>query len=133
MPDPIVVRDPEVCGGVPTIRGTRIMVWIIQQRLENPRERWSDVIRDYPSLSTLTTEEKNQIVMYPSCSRSWPCASVTVRLASGEGAIYVDDQGTDTIEVNPADIPALIVALTEAHAAYERWEAAVREWEAEHA
>ena len=52
-----IVADPEICHGVPTFRGTRIMVW---QVIEMVAERvpWEEIVRQWRgSLSLESIEE----------------------------------------------------------------------------
>jgi uncharacterized protein (DUF433 family) len=41
-----VVADPEICGGQPTFKGTRIMVWNILEQLEDGLT-WSEIGREW--------------------------------------------------------------------------------------
>lgn len=47
---PYVVRNPEICGGSPTIAGTRITVRLIASMLKYG-DSPEDILRDYPHLS----------------------------------------------------------------------------------
>ena len=42
-----VVADPEICGGQPTFKGTRIMVWIVLEQLDRGRT-WDEIVREWP-------------------------------------------------------------------------------------
>ena len=42
-----VTRNPEVCGGVPCVRGTRMMVWVILDLLGAGMTA-EEVVADYP-------------------------------------------------------------------------------------
>jgi Uncharacterized conserved protein len=44
-----IVIDPNICHGAPTIRGTRIMVWMILEYLSNG-ESVDDVLAVYPGI-----------------------------------------------------------------------------------
>jgi uncharacterized protein (DUF433 family) len=46
-----IVRDPQVCGGEPTIRGTRITLRTVLASLSDG-DSIEDIVRDYPTLST---------------------------------------------------------------------------------
>jgi uncharacterized protein (DUF433 family) len=41
--------DPRVCGGKPVIKGTRIPVSVILERISE-NESWEDILRAYPEL-----------------------------------------------------------------------------------
>jgi len=41
-----IVADPKICGGQPTFTGTRIMVWIVLEQLEDGMT-WDQVIREW--------------------------------------------------------------------------------------
>lgn len=122
MPEPIVVRDPEVCGGVPCIRGTRLTVDAVQAWVDHAG--WDETRRQYPwQLRKLTEAEQREIMGFPRLP-SEP------RSAGDDHDVDVSPYGAGIdgcLFVRPADIPA----LTEAHASYERWESEVAEWEAE--
>ena len=45
-----IVVDPKICGGEPTVRGTRIPVSLVLQMLEGG-DSIDDILRGYPSLS----------------------------------------------------------------------------------
>ncbi len=49
MPDRIEI-DPRVCGGKPIIKGTRIPVTVILDRLAGD-EGWGTILEDYPELT----------------------------------------------------------------------------------
>ena len=40
-----IVSDPEICHGQPTFKGTRIMVWIVLEQLEEGLT-WSEIVRE---------------------------------------------------------------------------------------
>ncbi len=44
-----IVVDPEVMDGVPTIKGTRIPVYVVLEMLEEGLS-FEDILREYPSL-----------------------------------------------------------------------------------
>ena len=41
-----IVADPKICGGQPTFKGTRIMVWIVLEQLERGMT-WSEVMGEW--------------------------------------------------------------------------------------
>lgn len=41
-----IVADPEICGGQPTFKGTRIMVWIVLEQLEDGLS-WDEIIGEW--------------------------------------------------------------------------------------
>ena len=41
-----IVADPEICGGQPTFKGTRIMVWIVLEQLEDGMT-WTQITREW--------------------------------------------------------------------------------------
>ena len=41
------MADPEVCGGQPTFKGTRIMVWIVLEQLDRGLT-WDEILREWP-------------------------------------------------------------------------------------
>lgn len=45
-----IVADTEICGGVPTFKGTRVMVWQVLEMLEGGMSV-SEIIEDFPSLT----------------------------------------------------------------------------------
>lgn len=45
-----IVQDPEIMGGVPVVRGTRVPVYVILESIEAGYSH-DDILRDYPSLS----------------------------------------------------------------------------------
>lgn len=53
--DRLIVEDPEILGGAPTIRGTRIGVHSILGRL-NGGDTLEDLLEDYPSLTREAVE-----------------------------------------------------------------------------
>jgi uncharacterized protein (DUF433 family) len=55
-----IVRDPEICGGDPTIKGTRVLVTVI---LDYIREgaTFDEILDDFP---TITVEDIKAIIDY---------------------------------------------------------------------
>lgn len=45
-----IVADPEICGGKPTFKGTRVMVWQILEMLA-AGETVDEIIEDFPSIT----------------------------------------------------------------------------------
>jgi len=41
-----IVADPKICGGQPTFRGTRIMVWIVLEQLDRGLT-WAEISREW--------------------------------------------------------------------------------------
>jgi uncharacterized protein (DUF433 family) len=41
-----IVADPEICGGQPTFKGTRIMVWIVLEQLEDGMS-WDEIAGEW--------------------------------------------------------------------------------------
>jgi uncharacterized protein (DUF433 family) len=42
-----IVADPGICGGQPTFKGTRIMVWIVLEQLEDGMS-WDEILQEWP-------------------------------------------------------------------------------------
>jgi len=62
-----IVVDPEVMDGVPTIKGTRIPVYVVLEMLEEGLS-FEDILREYPSL---TREKIKAAIHYAAeCSAS---------------------------------------------------------------
>src|SRR5437870_8107849 len=43
----LIVADPKICGGQPTFKGTRIMVWIVLDQLDRGLS-WDEIVREWP-------------------------------------------------------------------------------------
>jgi uncharacterized protein (DUF433 family) len=41
-----IVADPGICGGQPTFKGTRIMVWIVLEQLEDGMS-WDEIVGEW--------------------------------------------------------------------------------------
>ena len=41
-----IVADPEICGGQPTFKGTRIMVWVVLEQLEDGLS-WANIVAEW--------------------------------------------------------------------------------------
>ncbi len=41
-----IVADPGICGGQPTFKGTRIMVWIVLEQLDRGLT-WEEIVREW--------------------------------------------------------------------------------------
>ena len=46
-----IVSDPEIMGGVPVVRGTRVPVYVVLEGLE-AGQTCEDLLREYPALTT---------------------------------------------------------------------------------
>ncbi|MHA1356324.1 MAG: DUF433 domain-containing protein, partial [Candidatus Heimdallarchaeota archaeon] len=55
-----IVRDPEICGGQPTIKGTRVLVTVILDCLKEGIS-FNDILESYPSI---TREDIQEIITY---------------------------------------------------------------------
>ena len=55
-----IVRNPEICGGQPTIRGTRVLVLDILDWIKEG-ETFSAIMKNFPSISK---EDIQEIVQY---------------------------------------------------------------------
>jgi len=49
MSDDLIISDPEIMGGTPCIRGTRITVYAIAARMKT--ERADELLADYPYIT----------------------------------------------------------------------------------
>ena len=50
MPNEVIVRDPDLLGGTPVFRGTRVPVRILIEHLE-AGDRLDDFLESYPTVS----------------------------------------------------------------------------------
>src|SRR5206468_10016098 len=41
-----IVADPKICGGQPTFKGTRIMVWLVLEQLEQGM-KWDEIVGEW--------------------------------------------------------------------------------------
>jgi uncharacterized protein (DUF433 family) len=41
-----IVSDPKICGGQPTFKGTRIIVWIVLEQLDRGLT-WQEIVREW--------------------------------------------------------------------------------------
>lgn len=55
-----IVRDPEICGGQPTIKGTRVLVLDILDWLKEG-ESFEEILENFPSI---TREDIQEILAY---------------------------------------------------------------------
>lgn len=55
-----IVRDPEICGGQPTIKGTRVLVLDILDWLKEG-ETFEEILENFPSI---TREDIQEILAY---------------------------------------------------------------------
>lgn len=53
--DPMIAEDPEILGGTPVIRGTRVSVYAVLGRL-NGGDAVDDILEDHPILSREAVE-----------------------------------------------------------------------------
>ena len=51
-----IVRDPEICGGQPTIKGTRVLVLDILDWLEEGKS-FEEILENFPSLTRTDIQE----------------------------------------------------------------------------
>ena len=75
-----IIRDLEICGGQPTIKGTRVLVLDILDWLEEGRS-FEEILENFPSI---TREDIQEIIAYAK------------DIISGEVIIY----GTESDEVS---------------------------------
>jgi uncharacterized protein (DUF433 family) len=60
----VIVRDPQICGGEPTVRGTRVTVRTILASLAEGA--WIDeILADFP---TLTEEQVRAVIAFAAAS-----------------------------------------------------------------
>ena len=55
-----IVRDPDICGGQPTIKGTRVLVVDILELLKEG-QTFADILTGFPSI---TREDIQEILSY---------------------------------------------------------------------
>lgn len=55
-----IVRDPEICGGQPTIKGTRVLVLDILSLLKADQS-FDEILQDFP---TITREDIVEVISY---------------------------------------------------------------------
>ncbi|MHA1156304.1 MAG: DUF433 domain-containing protein [Candidatus Heimdallarchaeota archaeon] len=55
-----IVRDPEICGGQPTIKGTRVLVTVILDYLKDEIS-FDEILESFPSI---TREDIQEIIAY---------------------------------------------------------------------
>jgi len=41
-----IVADPKICGGQPTFKGTRIMLWLVLEQLEQGM-KWDEIVGEW--------------------------------------------------------------------------------------
>ncbi len=68
----IVTSDPEIMGGTPVFRGTRIPVDLIADMLAQGASA-EEILEGYPTL------DKERIAMAPQCTRAFPVKRTTSR------------------------------------------------------
>lgn len=59
-----IVRDPQICAGQPTIRGTRVLVWTILGYLAHG-EKTATILAEFPSL---TEEDVGAVIAFAAAS-----------------------------------------------------------------
>lgn len=59
-----IVRDPQICGGEPVIRGTRVPVRTVLASLAEG-DRTDDILKDFP---TLTEEDIRAVIAFAAAS-----------------------------------------------------------------
>lgn len=72
-----IVRDPEICGGQPTIKGTRVLVLDILDWLKEGKG-FDDILDNFPSI---TREDIQEIITYAK------------EMIAGEVVIYGSKEG----------------------------------------
>jgi len=55
-----IIRDPEICGGQPTIKGTRVLVLDIMSLLK-AGQSFDEILQDFP---TITREDIVEVISY---------------------------------------------------------------------
>jgi len=55
-----IVRDPEICGGQPTIKGTRVLVLDILDWIKEGKD-FNEIISNFPSI---TREDIQEIIAH---------------------------------------------------------------------
>ena len=68
----IVASDPEIMGGTPVFRGTRIPVDLVADMLSQGASV-KEILEGYPTL------DKERIAMAPLCTRTFPASKTTSR------------------------------------------------------
>jgi uncharacterized protein (DUF433 family) len=63
MKNEFILEDPEIMGGTPCIRGTRITVYAVAGRL-NGGETVADLLIDYPYLTALQLEAAREFAAH---------------------------------------------------------------------
>ena len=59
-----IVRDPQICGGEPVIRGTRVLVRSLLASLAEG-DRTEDILKDFPML---TEEDVRAVIAFAAAS-----------------------------------------------------------------
>ncbi|HKZ42466.1 MAG TPA: DUF433 domain-containing protein [Candidatus Hodarchaeales archaeon] len=72
-----IVRDPAICGGQPTIRGSRVLVLDVLALIRSG-ESFDDILDDFPTISRQDIEE---ILLYAEA------------LIAGENILYGPETG----------------------------------------
>lgn len=55
-----IVRDPEICGGQPTIKGTRVLVTVLLDYLREGKT-FDEILESFPSI---TKEDLQEVIAY---------------------------------------------------------------------
>jgi len=76
-----IVRDPEICGGQPTIKGTRVLVLDILDWMKEGKD-FNEIISNFPSI---TREDIQEIIAYAK------------EMIAGEVIIYGSKEGKVSI------------------------------------
>jgi len=67
MQDSVIVRDPEILGGEPVFRGTRVLYQALLDYIEGGRHTLDDFLEDFPTVSrelaVESLEEGKQLVL----------------------------------------------------------------------
>ena len=61
-----IVRDPQICGGQPVIKGTRVLVRVILGYLANG-ETTETILREFPSLNS---DDVRSVIAFAAASAS---------------------------------------------------------------
>ena len=95
----LIVRDPDICGGTPVIKGTRIPLHTVLASLAEGAGT-GDILTDFP---TLTEEAVRAVIAFaavsagedlPNEKKSVPCNSISLR--TGNTETYLDDKSQPT-------------------------------------
>jgi uncharacterized protein (DUF433 family) len=62
------VRDPQICGGQPVIRGTRVILRTLLASLAEGCEQ-DDILRNFPAL---TRDDRKAVIAFAAADLPWP-------------------------------------------------------------